>query len=143
MQLMGMSSHGLQWFPSCYTKESITFLVKNWGINVFRAAMYIGENGYATDRSLAEKVDEIVEWCEELGVYVMIDWHVLTPGNPTRGSMERAPRLDSPSTTGRLLRTNIRIKKHVIYETANEAQRRKLGSRQSVPRRCDPRNPRD
>lgn len=120
VQLMGMSSHGLHWFGECATKESISFLVKNWGINLFRAAMYIGENGFASQPSLADKVDEIVDICEDLGVYVMIDWHVLTPGDPNAY-------LDSEGASSGLaidywksVAEKYKNKKHVLYETANE-----------------------
>ena len=85
---MGMSSHGIHWFADCYSLDSIRFLVENWGINVFRAAMYIGENGYASRPELKQKVEEIVDWCKQLGIYVIIDWHVLTPGNPAADTCE-------------------------------------------------------
>ena len=120
VQLMGMSSHGLQWFDDCYTKESISFLVKNWGINLFRAAMYIGENGYATDRSLADKVDEIVDWCEELGIYVMIDWHVLTPGDPNAWLDSEGASTGLAIDYWKTVAEKYKNKKHVLYETANE-----------------------
>lgn len=120
IQLMGMSSHGLQWFDNCYTKESIAFLVKNWGINIFRAAMYIGENGYATKPHLADKVDQIVEWCEDLGVYVMIDWHVLTPGDPNAWLTSQGASTGLAIDYWKSVATKYKDKKHVLYETANE-----------------------
>eukprot|EP00659_Diplonema_papillatum_P000305 gene305-422_t len=82
VQLQGMSSHGLHWYPQCYSKDSIQFLVEHWGINVFRASMYVGEGGYATDPSVKNKLKDVVQWCKELGIYVIIDWHMLSPGNP-------------------------------------------------------------
>jgi endoglucanase len=82
IQLMGMSSHGLQWLEKCYSKESIQFMVENWGMNVFRAAMYVGEGGYSEKPWLKDTVKNIVQWCKELGIYVLIDWHVHKPGNP-------------------------------------------------------------
>ena len=36
VQLKGMSSHGLAWFPQCYTEESLTVLVNDWHIDIFR-----------------------------------------------------------------------------------------------------------
>ena len=120
VQLMGMSSHGLQWFGDCATKESISFLVKNWGINLFRAALYVGENGYATDSSLAGKVDQIVDWCEDLGVYVMIDWHVLTPGDPNAWLDSEGASTGLAITYWKSVAAKYKDKKHVLYETANE-----------------------
>jgi len=29
------------------------------------------------------KVKEMVNWCAEFGVYALIDWHVLSPGDST------------------------------------------------------------
>ena len=114
VQLMGMSSHGLHWFPDCYTKESITFLVENWGINLFRAAMYIGENGYASNPSHKDIVKDIVRWCKELGIYVMIDWHILSPGNPNAATYSGA------DDFWREMATLYKDEKHVLYEVANE-----------------------
>lgn len=120
IQLMGISSHGLQWFGECATKESISFLVKNWGINLFRAAMYIGSNGYATTPSLADKVDEIVRWCEDLGIYVMIDWHVLEPGDPNAYLTSEGAPTGLAIDYWKSVATKYKDKDHVLYEIANE-----------------------
>ena len=111
---MGMSSHGLHWFDNCYTKESISYQVKHWGINVFRAAMYIGEGGYASRPELKQKVKDIVQWCKELGIYVVIDWHVLTPGNPSASTYSGAEAFFEE------MATLYKDESHVIYEIANE-----------------------
>lgn len=111
---MGMSTHGLHWFGECVTKASIQFLVENWGINVFRAAMYVGENGFATDPSVEQRVHDVVQWCEELGIYVVIDWHVLTPGNPNADTYAGADDFFARAAA------RYAEKEHVIYETANE-----------------------
>lgn len=121
VQLQGISSHGLQWFPDCYKKQSIQYLVENHGINVFRAAMYIGEGGYATNPNVKVLLEDIVDWCEKLGIYVVIDWHVLkVDANPNYW-------LDSEgATTGfaidfwKEIATKYKDKTHVLYEIANE-----------------------
>ena len=114
VQLMGMSSHGLHWFANCYTKESITHLVTRWGINVFRAAMYIGEGGYGTNPALKQTVLDIVQWCKELGIYVIVDWHMLSPGNPNDGEYAGADAFWQD-----MART-LKDETHVLYEIANE-----------------------
>jgi hypothetical protein len=84
VQLMGLSSHGLSWFPKCYTKAALTHIASTWGVNVFRAAMYV--KNFAANPAIEKTVFDIVEWTRELGIYVIIDWHVLTtPGDPTYG----------------------------------------------------------
>ena len=120
VQLLGMSSHGLAWFPSCYTKASIQYLVEHWGINMFRPAMYIGGgNGYA-DTLDDELLHEIVKWCKELGIYVLIDWHILTPGNPNdwlAGNNNNG--VDAAAWFGAVA-DRYKGETHVLYEIANE-----------------------
>ena len=82
-QLKGLSSHGIQWYDNCYTKASLQSLRDDWKSDLFRITVYVNENGYNTDTAkFIKRIDEIVGWCEELGLYVMVDWHILTPGDP-------------------------------------------------------------
>ena len=114
VQLMGMSSHGLHWFPDCYSKASIQHLVEDWGINVFRAAMYIGEGGYAHDPSQKDTMLNIVQWCKELGIYVIVDWHMLSPGNPND------PEYSGADAFWTEMATKLKDETHVLFEIANE-----------------------
>ena len=119
VQLMGMSSHGLHWFPDCYTKASIKYLVEHWGINIFRAALYVGEGGYASSPAQPKKLlQDIVQWCKELGIYVMIDWHVLTPGDPNHWLTPTDH--SNAATWWKEMATLYKSESHVIYEIANE-----------------------
>lgn len=80
--LKGISTHGLHWFKELYTKENISKLKEDFNINLFRIAMYTDEGGYISDHSIKSKVEEIVEYCKELDLYVIIDWHILHDNNP-------------------------------------------------------------
>lgn len=51
IQLKGMSSHGLQWFGQFSNYDSMKWLRDNWGMTVFRAAMYTQDGGYINDPS--------------------------------------------------------------------------------------------
>ncbi len=88
VQLKGVSSHGLAWFPEFINEKSIKYMRDNWGIDVIRLAMYTAEgNGYCTGddanrKRLREKIYEAADAAEKLGVYVIIDWHILSDGNP-------------------------------------------------------------
>lgn len=88
VQLKGISSHGLSWFPEYVSQETIQFFRDEWGINVFRLAMYTAEyNGYCTGddnnrRVLKNIVSEGVNACTNLGMYAIIDWHILSDANP-------------------------------------------------------------
>lgn len=80
--LKGISTHGVHWFKELYTKENISKLKEDFNINLFRIAMYTDEGGYISDKSIKSKIEEIVEYCKELDLYVIIDWHILHDNNP-------------------------------------------------------------
>ena len=86
-QLKGVSTHGLAWFPEYVNKDAFQTLRDDWGANVIRLAMYTDENGgYCTDGNqdqLKQLVSDGVEYATELGMYVIIDWHVLHDQDPT------------------------------------------------------------
>ena len=89
VQLKGMSSHGLQWYGDMINATSIQTLKTDWGADVVRLAMYVGEGGYLTNpaswkATLKQKVDMVIA----AGLYVIIDWHVLTPGDPNANITE-------------------------------------------------------
>ncbi|MBD2752371.1 Ig-like domain-containing protein [Spirosoma validum] len=114
IQLRGMSSHGLQWFDQCYTQASVQALASNWGVDLFRAAMYVDEGGYLNNQSgLRAKINQIVDWTAQAGVYCIIDWHVLNPGNPNE-------RLSYAIDFFRTMAQTHAGKKNVIYEICNE-----------------------
>ncbi len=83
-QLAGISSHGLQWFGEFVNEDSMRWLRDDWGMNVFRAAMYTAEDGYITNPSVKEKVKEAVEAAIALDMYIVIDWHILEDNNPNQ-----------------------------------------------------------
>lgn len=82
VQLRGMSSHGLQWFGKLINEEALLDLRNNWGITVFRAAMYTVQGGYVENPKVKTKLLEIVDAAISLGIYVVIDWHILYDNNP-------------------------------------------------------------
>lgn len=86
-QLKGISTHGLAWFPEYVNKEAFQTLRDDWGANVIRLAMYTEESGgYCSGgntEELKKLVSDGVEYATELGMYVIIDWHVLHDLDPT------------------------------------------------------------
>jgi len=83
IQLRGMSSHGLQWFGQCYNASAVQTLATQWGADIFRAALYVDEGGYLTNPAgFRAQVDNIVDWTAQSGIYCVIDWHILNPGDP-------------------------------------------------------------
>ncbi|MHA6529872.1 cellulase family glycosylhydrolase [Paenibacillus sp. BAC0078] len=82
IQLKGMSSHGLQWFGQYANYNSMKWLRDNWGMTLFRAAMFTQDGGYINDPGQKNKVKEVVQAAVDLGIYVIIDWHVLGEQDP-------------------------------------------------------------
>lgn len=82
VQLKGMSTMGLQWYGGIVNEAAFAALAKDWNVDVIRLAMYVGEDGYATHPELKQLVTKGVNLAIAQGIYVIIDWHVLTPGNP-------------------------------------------------------------
>lgn len=85
-QMHGVSTHGIAWFPEFVSEESFRTFKNDWDADVIRIAMYSGEyNGYCTggdQQKLKETVDKAVEYASKLGMYVIIDWHVLGDQDP-------------------------------------------------------------
>lgn len=80
IQLKGVSTHGIAWFPQ-YVNKSAFQSFQKMGANTIRLAFYSDPSaGYST--SLYSKVEEGVRYATELGMYVIIDWHILSDGNP-------------------------------------------------------------
>lgn len=82
IQLRGMSTHGLQWFPDILNGNAFAALANDWNANVIRLALYVGEGGYAEHPELLDKVEQGIDLAIAHDLYVIVDWHVLTPGNP-------------------------------------------------------------
>lgn len=85
-QLKGVSTHGIGWFPQ-YVNEDTFADLKSWGADAVRLAMYTAEGGYCegSDDSkdkLKQLVDTGVQAATDLGMYVIIDWHVLNDHDP-------------------------------------------------------------
>lgn len=87
IQLRGVSTHGIAWFPQYVNKEGFKSL-RSWGTNVIRLAMYTNEyGGYMSggnQEELKALMDSGVKDATELGMYVIIDWHILSDGNPNQ-----------------------------------------------------------
>jgi endoglucanase len=94
VQLYGMSTHGIGWFPQYVNYESFRTLREDWNTNCIRIAMYTAENnGYCTTgnkTNLKNIIKSGVEWATQLSMYVIIDWHILND-NPSNPSMNGDP----------------------------------------------------
>lgn len=113
VQLRGMSTHGLQWFGQYVNFNSLLTLRDDWKIDIIRAAMYTDEGGYLSNPAVKDKLIETIELAEQLGIYVLVDWHILRDNNPMSHVNEAKNFFADISA-------RYGSKAHVIYEICNE-----------------------
>lgn len=86
VQLRGVSTHGIAWYPQYVNEDAFRTLRDTWNVNLIRLAMYPQEyNGYLTggnQAQLEQLIDRGVQATNKLGMYCIIDWHILSDGNP-------------------------------------------------------------
>jgi endoglucanase len=82
VQLRGVSSHGLQYAGKYANEDVLRWLRDDWNMQVWRAALYTTEGGYIQQPALKFRVIDSVEAAIKLGLYVIIDWHVLGDKDP-------------------------------------------------------------
>jgi endoglucanase len=114
IQLRGMSTHGIQWYASCVNNASLDVLAKEWNADVLRISMYIQEGGYETDPAgFTAKVNDYIEKATARGMYAIVDWHMLSPGDPNF-NLARA------KTFFQQIAARHKDKTNILYEIANE-----------------------
>lgn len=117
VQLRGISTHGLAWFPSYVNEDAFKQFRQDWNVNVMRLAMYTHENGgYCTDGNkdnLKNLIYNGVRYATENDMYVIIDWHVLQEQNPNRYKEEAKKFFEDMSK-------RYKDNNNVIYEICNE-----------------------
>ena len=119
VQLYGMSTHGIAWFPQYINYDSFRTLRDDWNTNCIRLAMYTAEyGGYCAGgdkEQLKQLVKDGVSYATELGMYVIVDWHILSDGNPNQHKDEALKFFDEMSS-------KYAGYNNVIYEICNEPQ---------------------
>ncbi|MBB5018274.1 endoglucanase [Chitinivorax tropicus] len=116
VQLRGMSSHGIQWYGwgKCLTAGSLDALAKDWKADLLRISMYIQEDGYETDPAgFTAQVERLIDEATKRGMYALIDWHQLSPGDPNHN-------LAHAKTFFSHIAKKYGGQKNIIYDVANE-----------------------
>jgi len=118
-QLRGVSTHGLAWYPQYVSYDTFKSLRDDWGANVVRLAMYTEEyGGYCNGgdkNALKQLINNGVQYATELGMYVIIDWHILSDFNPQTNKAEAMAFFDE-------MAAKYAEYSNVIYEICNEPQ---------------------
>ena len=121
-RLKGVSTHNLSSYPEYINLKTMTYLADEWGISIFRLAMYAGradeKDGYADGsdghrQDLEEMILTAVRDAASLGIYVMLDWHVLLECDPNIHT-------DAAISFFKKMCPLLKAYDNVIYEICNE-----------------------
>ena len=117
VQLRGVSTHGLAWFPQYVNQQLFDELRTDWNANVVRLAMYTGESGgYCTggdQQQLYDLVRSGVDYAAQADLYAIVDWHILSDGNPLANA-------DAAADFFARMSADLAQSDNVIYEICNE-----------------------
>ncbi len=116
IQLRGMSTHGIQWYGwgNCLTESSLDALAYDWDADILRISLYVQEGGYETDSvGFTNQVSRLIEEATERGIYALIDWHQLNPGDPN-ANLENAKSFFTD------IANRHKDKNNIIYDICNE-----------------------
>lgn len=117
VQLYGMSTHGIAWFPQYINYDSFRTLRDDWNTNCIRLAMYTAEyGGYCAGgdkEQLKQLVRDGVSYATELGMYVIVDWHILSDCDPNQNK-------DEAIAFFREMSEALADNDNVLYEICNE-----------------------
>ena len=118
-QLKGVSTHGLTWFADFVSKDTYQYFKDSVGINLVRFAMYTdtGDSyGYCSGGNKSE-IEELlgkgVDAATDLGLYAIIDWHILNDNDPNM-------HIDDAKDFFDRISKKYASYGNVIYEIANE-----------------------
>ncbi|TRX56127.1 cellulase family glycosylhydrolase [Fulvivirga sp. M361] len=116
IQLRGMSTHGIQWYgwDDCLTEASLDALAYDWEADILRISLYVQEGGYETDPvGFTNQVSRLINEATERGMYALVDWHQLNPGDPN-DNLENARKFFTD------IATQHKNKNNIIYDICNE-----------------------
>lgn len=117
VQLKGVSTHGIGWFPQYVNYDAFKCMRDSWNVNCVRLAMYSDEGaGYCTGGNpdgLKSLVNKGVGYATDLGMYVIIDWHVL-------GEQDPNVHIEEAKEFFKEMSSKYADNDNVIYEICNE-----------------------
>ena len=82
VQLRGISTHGLTWYPDFVSENLFRQLAEDWNCNMIRLAMYASVYCADGKEESLELMIRGIEAAIAADMYVLVDWHMLELGDP-------------------------------------------------------------
>ena len=113
VQLRGVSTHGLTWFPTFVNKNLVGQIKDEWGANLLRLAMYSEKYCGGEKEESLELMRKGIEIAIECDMYVIVDWHILEDSNPNEHA-------DEAVEFFKLISSEYKNCPNILYEICNE-----------------------
>lgn len=122
VQLRGISTHNISIYPEYINEEAFEQFAKEYKVSIMRLAMYSAfaddMTGYSDgDDAQREKLEKLIEKgaeiCYKLGIYCLVDWHILFDYDPNMHT-------DMAIKFFKNIVPRLKKYKNVIYEICNE-----------------------
>ncbi len=82
VQLRGVSTHGLTWFPDMICENLFQYLSGDWNANLIRLAMYSAEYCNGKEEESLALMKKGIDLAVANDMYVLVDWHILEDNDP-------------------------------------------------------------
>ena len=114
VQLRGISTHGLTWYPEFINENLFRQLASDWNCNMIRLAMYSSEYCRKEERekNLA-LMRQGIEAASAADMYVLVDWHILEDSDPNENKESAKEFFD-------LIASEYASYPNLIFEICNE-----------------------
>lgn len=114
VQLRGVSTHGLTWYPEFVSEKLFRQISEDWNCNFIRLAMYseiyCSKEGKEESLSLMRKG---IEAAIDADQYVLVDWHILNDNDPNQ-------HIDEAIFFFGMIASEYADKPNLIFEICNE-----------------------
>jgi len=112
VQLRGVSTHGLTWYPEYINDDFFADISSDWNCNMIRLAMYSEiycENPEESLSLMKKGIDAAIK----ADMYVLVDWHILNDYDPNMNKAQAAEFFD-------LISKEYAEYPNLIFEICNE-----------------------
>ncbi len=115
VQLRGVSTHGLLWYPRIISENLFRQVSEDWSGNLIRLAMYSEQ--YCENDNLRSKSLELmrkgIDAAIAADMYVLVDWHIMNDSDPNEHKEEAKAFFD-------LIASEYKDSPNLIFEICNE-----------------------